>query len=171
MGEAEKNSDEINKYCFLFLIVACAGAFTTFVFSFCFDIVGNRLVFSLRKKLFIKLLNLPIPYYDKSENTPGGISTKLSQDSYQINNMITGVLSVICLNVATISISMFFAFYYSWKLTLIVLALSPLLVASGAINMKVVKGMSEKSEKYEKAVGSMISDSVCNIRTVKSFGN
>lgn len=78
---------------------------------------------------------------------------------------------MVCLNLATVTTSMIFAFYYSWKLTLIVLALSPLLVASGAINMKLVKSLSEKSEKYEKAVGSMISDSVCNIRTVKSFGN
>lgn len=54
---------------------------------------------------------------------------------------------------------------------MIVLAISPLLVASSTINMRVVKSMGEKSEKYEKAVGSMVSDSVCNIRTVKSFGN
>lgn len=155
----------------MFLVVAVAGSLTTFLFSFCFDIVGHRVVFSLRKKIFIKLLKLPISYYDKPENTPGGISTKLSQDTFQINNMITGVLAVVCLNLATITTSMIFAFYYSWKLTLIVLALSPLLVASGAINMKLVKSLGEKSEKYEKAVGSMISDSVCNIRTVKSFGN
>jgi ABC-type bacteriocin/lantibiotic exporter with double-glycine peptidase domain len=85
---------------------------------------------------------LPISYYDKPDNTPGGISTKLSQDTYQINNMITGTIGVICLNISTISLSLIFAFYYSWKLTLIVLALTPLIAISGAINMKVIKGMS-----------------------------
>jgi ATP-binding cassette subfamily B (MDR/TAP) protein 11 len=56
--------------------------------------------------------------------------------------MITGTIGVICLNISTISLSLIFAFYYSWKLTLIVLALTPLIAISGAINMKVIKGMS-----------------------------
>lgn len=122
-------------------------------------------------KLFSKLLKLPISYFDKPDNTAGGISAKLSQDSYQINNMITGVMGVVCLNFSTVVTSLIFAFYYSWKLTLIVLALSPFLVISGAVNMSILKSMSQKSEKFEKAIGSMISDTVCNMRTVKSFGN
>ena len=59
--------------------------------------------------------------------------------------MITGTLGVICLNIATVSLSLIFAFYYSWQLTLIVLALTPFIAVSGAINMKVLKGLSEKS--------------------------
>jgi ABC-type bacteriocin/lantibiotic exporter with double-glycine peptidase domain len=85
--------------------------------------------------------------------------------------MITGVLQVICLNVSTVSASLFIAFYYSWKLTLIVIGLSPLLVISGSINMALMKKLTSKSEEGEKFLGSLISDTVCNIRTVKSFGN
>jgi ATP-binding cassette subfamily B (MDR/TAP) protein 11 len=85
---------------------------------------------------------MPISFYDKSDNTAGGISAKISQDSYQINNMITGVMGVVCLNISTVTTSLIFAFYYSWKLTLIVLALSPLLAVSGAINMAIMKSMS-----------------------------
>lgn len=88
---------------------------------------------------------MPIKFYDSPNNTPGGLSTKLSQDSYQIHNMITGVVAVICLNVATVSLSLFFAFYHSWRLTLIVLGLSPLLVITGAINMAVLKNISKKA--------------------------
>lgn len=125
---------------------------------------------SMRKKLFSKLLRLDVSYYDRPDNTPGGLSTKLSQDTYQIHNMITGVMSVVCLNVSTIASSLALAFYYSWQLTLIVLALAPLMAITGSINMSVLKGMSQKSESSEKAAGSLISDTVCNIRTVKSFG-
>jgi ATP-binding cassette subfamily B (MDR/TAP) protein 1 len=128
-------------------------------------------VYKLRTKLFIKLLRLPVSFYDKPGNTPGGISTKLSQDSHEINNMVTGIIGVVCLNISTVTISLIIALVYFWQLTLVVLALSPLMVITGAINMKVMKSMSMKSEKFEKYVGSMISDTVCNIRTVKSFGN
>jgi ATP-binding cassette subfamily B (MDR/TAP) protein 11 len=99
-------------------------------------------VYTLRIKLFSKLLKLPVAFFDKQDNTAGGISAKISQDSYQIHNMITGVMGVIFLNVSTVSTSLILAFYYSWKLTLIVLALAPLLIVSGAINMSILKGMS-----------------------------
>ena len=85
--------------------------------------------------------------------------------------MITCVTAVVCLNFSTVSLSLFLAFYHSWLLTLIVLGISPLLVVSGAINMAVLKKMSKKAEEHEKAIGTLISDSVSNIRTVKSFGN
>jgi ATP-binding cassette subfamily B (MDR/TAP) protein 1 len=85
--------------------------------------------------------------------------------------MITGVIGVVCLNLSTITISLILALTSFWQLTLVVLGLSPLMAVTGAVNMKVMKSMSIKSEKFEKYVGSMISDTVCNIRTVKSFGN
>ncbi len=62
--------------------------------------------------------------------------------------MVTGVLSVICLNLSTVTLSLSLAMYHSWKLTLIVLALSPLLAVTGAINMSVLKGISQKAEKH-----------------------
>ena len=40
---------------------------------------------------------------------------------------------------------MFFAFYYSWKLTLIVIGLTPFLAITGAINMSIVKNLTQKS--------------------------
>lgn len=89
-------------------------------------------------KLFNKLLRLPVSYYDQKENTAGAISIKLATDAFQLNNMVSGVLGVMCLNLATISISLSLGMYYSWKVTLIALALSPLIAIVGAITMKVI---------------------------------
>lgn len=75
-----------------------------------------------------------------------------------------------CLNIATISASLVLGLYYSWKVTLIALALSPLIAVVGAINMKVIMKFNTKSEDAEKFLGSLMSDSVCNIRTVKALG-
>lgn len=116
-------------------------------------------------------MKLPVSYYDKPENTPGGISTKLAQDAYQIHNLTTGVIGVIVLNISTVTTALGFAFYYSWLLTLIVLGLSPLMVISNYIQMSFVKRLASSSQETEKQLGSIISDTVCNIRTVKSFGH
>lgn len=134
----------------MFLVVAVAGGLCTFGYQFNFGVSGERLVYKLRCKLYKKILYLPISYFDKKENTPGAISTKLSQNTYQLHNIITGTLAVIFLNLSTVSVSLFLAFYYSWKLTLIVMGLAPLLVVTSAINMTILKGLTQKSEKFEK---------------------
>lgn len=124
------------------------GGTTSFVYMFVYGLAGEGLVYSLRKKLFSKLLRMPVSFYDKATNTPGGISTRLSKDSYQINNMITGVLGVMCQNISTVGVSLALAMYYSWQLTLVVLGISPLIALSGSIHMKVIKKSHEKCEKF-----------------------
>jgi ABC-type bacteriocin/lantibiotic exporter with double-glycine peptidase domain len=91
-------------------------------------------------------MKLPVSFYDKPENSAGGINSKLATDAYQIRNMVSGVLGVMCLNIATVVASLAFGLYYSWKVTLISLALSPLIAIVGSINMKVVMKYTTKSQ-------------------------
>jgi ABC-type multidrug transport system fused ATPase/permease subunit len=146
MIDAAEHESEIDNYCLLFLATAVGGAICTFLYKFPFDVYGQGVVYEVRKEVFDKLLRLPVSFYDKKENTPGAISTKLASDAYQLNNMISGVCAVMCMNLSTVSISLIFAFTNSWQLTLIVLGLSPLIMISGAINMAVLKGLATKSE-------------------------
>ena len=94
-----------------------------------------------------KLMRLPVSFYDKPTNSAGGINSKLATDAYQIRNMVSGVLGVMCLNIATVVASMAFGLYYSWKVTLIALALSPLIAIVGSLNMKIMmKFMTQSQE-------------------------
>lgn len=134
---------------------------------------SERLMLKVRLDLFKKFLRLPASYYDQKDNTPGAISTKLASDAFVIRNMVSGVLGVICLNAATILTSLTLGMYYSWKITLISLALSPLIAivgSFGSINMKAAMKSASKAQQTEKFLGTLMSDSVCNIRTVKSMG-
>lgn len=115
-------------------------------------------------------MRLPVSYYDDSGNNPGAVSTKLAQDAYLIHGMTTGVIGVIILNISTMGTGLFIAFFHHWMLTLIVLGLSPLIALSGALNMKKLKDLATQSNEAYKEAGNQISDTVTNIRTVKSFG-
>ena len=146
MIDMRANSDEIDNYCLYILLIAIGGGFMTGVYNFSFGLGSDRLVYNIRMKLFSKLLRLPASYYDKKENTAGAISVKLSTDCFQIHNMVSGVIGVMCLNFSTIVTSLFFGFYYSWKVTLISIALSPLIMVVGALNMKLIMKFTQKSQ-------------------------
>jgi ATP-binding cassette subfamily B (MDR/TAP) protein 1 len=126
--------------------VAVAAGSMTLLYTFSFGISRERLVYNLRIKMFDKLLRLPVSYYDHKENTAGAISIKLATDAFQLNNMVSGVLGVMCLNTSTIAASLAFGLYYSWKVTLIALALSPLIAIVGSLNMKIIMKFTSKSQ-------------------------
>ena len=96
--------------------------------------------------MFAKLLKLPVGFYDKKSNTAGAITSKLATDAYQIRNMVSGIVGVMCLNIATVGASLAFGLYYSWKITLISLVLSPLITVAGSINMKIIMRLTSKSQ-------------------------
>lgn len=169
--QQDKIKKEVDMYCIGFGLVAMAGGLTTFIYHSFFGVIGDDLVFKLRLKAFNKLLRLKVEYFDKESNNPGAVSTKLAQDAYLIHNMVTGVIGVAILNTATLGTGLTLALYYNWRLTLIVLGLGPLLVVAGSLNMKRLKAYSSQADEAYKLAGTQISDTVCNIRTVKSFGN
>ena len=109
--------------------------------------VGDRVVYDMQVKVFEKLLKLPMSYYDKKENTPGAISTKLSTEAYQIHNVLTGIIAVVCLNSTAVVCALVIAMLHCWKIGLISVGCSPLLIMVSFIHISVVKRINRKSER------------------------
>ena len=59
------HSDEIDQYCLLFLATAVLGGVATTMYKFPFDMYSQKIVYDVRKRLFSKLLRLPVSFYDK----------------------------------------------------------------------------------------------------------
>ena len=118
---------------------------TAFFYNFSFGMVGDRVVYDMRVRVFEKLLKLPMSYYDKKENTPGAISTKLSTEAYQIHNVLTGIIAVVCLNSTAIACALVIAMIHCWKIGLISVGCAPVLVMVSFIHISVVKRINRKS--------------------------
>ena len=139
------NEDEINYYCWYFFIIAVVASSTAFLYNFSFGMVGDRVVFDMRIQVFSKLMKLPMSYYDRKQNTPGAISTKLSTQAYQIHNVLTGIIAVVSLNTTAVSSALIIAMIHCWKIGLISLGCSPFLIISSFIHISVVKRITRKS--------------------------
>ena len=65
LQDVVSNESKINYYCLFFLVTALVASSTAFLYNFSFGMVGDRVVFDMRMKVFDKLLRLPISYFDK----------------------------------------------------------------------------------------------------------
>lgn len=76
----------------------------------------------------------------------GSIGTRLSTDAAAVRSMIADTLSLIVQNIGTIVCGLTIAFICNWELSLVVLALVPLLGSQGYFQMKMMKGFSNDSK-------------------------
>ncbi len=94
--------------------------------SYCIAWVSNRLVMDLRKLMFARLLELPASYYD--DQASGNLISKITYDVTQVTSAATNVITIILKDTLTIIGLLGWMLYLNWKLTLISLVMTPLIV-------------------------------------------
>lgn len=74
---------------------------------------------------------MPISFFDKEENSAGALSSKLANDAAAVKNLCTDVIGLILQSISSFVTGITIALFYSWKLTLVSVAMSPLVVLAG----------------------------------------
>ncbi len=90
--------------------------------------VSQQVVFNLRKDVFSKILKLPTTYFDA--NSTGSILAKITYDIEQISRAISGIWISLIQALAMVIILISYLVYKSWQLSLVLLALMPIIVWS-----------------------------------------
>ncbi|KAK6140455.1 hypothetical protein DH2020_025798 [Rehmannia glutinosa] len=112
---------------------------------------------------------MEIGWFDKPENSSGVIGARLSTDAALIRTLVGDALAQLVQEVASLVVGLAIAFEASWQLALIVLALIPLVIFNGYVQMKSVGGFSRDTKLMHEEASQVANDAVSNIRTVASF--
>lgn len=107
--------------------LAILQALTVFGFIYFAGVLGERLAYDLRRKLFTHLQELSFSYFDR---TPvGWIMSRVTSDSGRIAELVTWGLLDVTWSVLNIGTSLFFMWTINRRLSLIVMALIPVMFA------------------------------------------
>lgn len=147
----------------VFLLQAISGGFSFYLLSY----IGEFIVADLRKKLWSKVLHLPVPYYDQNES--GETMSRITQDTTTLKSLITDHLVNFITGIITIIGSVIILFFIDWKMTLIMLISVPLSIAImmplGTMMHKVSKSTQKEMASFSGLLGRVLSE----IRLVKSY--
>jgi subfamily B ATP-binding cassette protein MsbA len=130
-------------------------------------ILRNSVLRDIRKKLYHKIINLPIPYY--SDQRKGDIMTRMLGDVGEVQNSFFQILELIVREPLTILFSVAAMFLISVELTLFVFIFIPI---SGLIISKVGKNLREKSTLAQQENGvyiSVLDETLSGLKVVKSY--
>ncbi|KAJ6960195.1 ABC transporter B family member 27-like isoform X1 [Populus alba x Populus x berolinensis] len=157
--------DAVKNTILYIVLIVVVGSLCTALRAWLFSSASERVVARLRKDLFSHLINQEIAFYDVTRT--GELLSRLSEDTQIIKNAATTNLSEALRNLTTALIGVFFMFSSSWKLTLLALAIVP--VISVAVK-KFGRYLRELSHATQELVKAFDMNTVKKITTNLAFG-
>ncbi len=140
----------------------------SFLSDYCMAFVARSVIRDLRKQLFTQLLRLPVTFYDTSSS--GVLLSKMVYDVEQLAEASSSVITVLIRDSLTIIALLMMLMYYSVWLTLILIAVTPILAG---LVMYVSKRFRKLSHRIQKSMGnvSTVSEEIIEAnREIKIFG-
>ncbi|XP_029941978.1 bile salt export pump-like isoform X2 [Salarias fasciatus] len=122
----------------------------------------------IRKLYFSKVMRMEIGWFDCT--SVGELNTRLSDDINKINDAIADQVSIFIQRFTTFICGFCIGFVKGWKLTLVIVAVSPLIgLGAGLMAWFVAKLTGMELQAYAKA-GAVADEVLSSIRTVAAFG-
>ncbi|KAM4124391.1 hypothetical protein ACB094_01G227900 [Castanea mollissima] len=149
------------------VLIVVIGSLCTALRSWLFASASERVVARLRKDLFSHLINQEIAFFDVTRT--GELLSRLSEDTQIIKNAATTNLSEALRNLTTAFIGVGFMFSSSWKLTLLALAVVPVISVAVRKFGRYLRELSHSTQAAAAVSASIAEESFGAIRTVRSF--
>ncbi|KPJ04743.1 Multidrug resistance protein 1 [Papilio xuthus] len=152
------------------VLVGAVAALAMFLQNATFTHSGLRLTNRLRHQYFSAILRQEVGFFDKASNRVGAVCARLSGDAAEVQAATGLRLGLVLQGVSSMLIGVVMAFCYGWKLTLVGLAILPLMFASIFLERLV----SQSAQRLERAAmedaTAVATEAIVSIRTVQSLG-
>ncbi|KAL6081798.1 hypothetical protein STEG23_030119, partial [Scotinomys teguina] len=131
-------------------------------------ITAARQTTRIRKQFFHSILAQDISWFDGNDICE--LNTRMAGDINKICDGIGDKIALLFQNTSGFSIGLVMSLMKSWKLSLVALATSPVIMVSSAVCSRMVISLTSKElEAYSKA-GAVAEEVLSSIRTVTAFG-
>src|SRR5512135_3417410 len=143
-------------------------AIGVFGFMFLAGILGERVQYDLRRKMFDHLQNLSLTYFSK---TPvGWIMSRVTSDSVRISELVTWGLLDSTWGVLSIVTSFVFMLAINWQLALIVLLIVPILLFVAVTFKKKIIVEFRNVRRVNSKITGAYNENITGVRVVKALG-
>ncbi len=151
----------------LVVAVSLLDAVSTYGEKWVTTTVGQWVTHDLRRRMYAQMQRLSLAFHDQSQT--GDLLSRVTDDIDSIQSFIvSGLLSAV-VDVATIVVMIVVLFHLNWRLTLVTMAVVPVLFSIVYTYTRKVKKFSRDVRKREGKMLSVVQEVLGSIRVVKAF--
>ena len=140
----------------------------TFTSAYFLAWVANRVVMDLRAAMFARLVRMPAKFFD--DNSSGALLSKVAYDVSGVTAAATTVLTVVVRDSLAVAGLLGWLLYLNWKLTLILLAVGPLLALFVRLLSKRLRSMARGAQTAMGGLVHVLEETIECHKVVKIFG-
>ena len=157
----------------LVLAAALVGIFVlrgilTFSSSYFLAWVANRLILDLRAAMFARLVRLPATFFD--DHRSGAVLSKIAYDVGGVTSAATTVLTVVVKDSIAVIGLLAWLLYLNWKLTLVALAVGPLMALLVRVLSRRLRSMARGAQHAMGDLVHVLQETIDCHKVVKVFG-
>ncbi len=150
------------------MVLFVARGLLSFGTNYLMTWISTRLVADLRREMYARLITLPTQVFH--DYSAGALISRLLYDAENVNQAATNVLVTAVRESLTAMALLFYLLYLDWRLTLITLAIAPLIAG-------IVKGFSRRMRKASRSslealhiISHTIEEAVNAHKVIKIYG-
>ncbi len=144
------------------MVLACL----VYIFIILCGQLGERVQYDMRKKMFHHMQTLSFSYFDR---TPvGWLMSRVTSDSSRISDLVTWGMLDVTWAIVNITTAMFFMLTINWQLTLVVMAVMPVLLRIAMWFQIRILVQFRDSRKMNSKITGALNENITGVRVVKA---
>ncbi|XP_050231366.1 ABC transporter B family member 19-like [Mercurialis annua] len=159
---------DVEKICLEMTLLTAIVVVGAFLEITCWRLVGERSAHRIRTLYLKAVLRQDISFYDTEVST-GDVMHGISNDVAQIQEVMGEKMAHFVHQVFTFMCGYIVGFLRSWKVSLVVFSVTPLMMACGMAYKAIYVGLATKEEASYRKAGGVAEQAINSIRTVFSF--
>lgn len=167
--DSDAKRAETALYSGVFLILGIVSFVGFFIQGYMFGRSGELLTMRLRSQVFKAMMRQEMSWFDDHRHGVGVLTTRLATDASQVQGASGVQIGLAFQTIASLATGIILAFIHGWQLTLLILAMIPLVTVGAFIQLRAFTGSAGKSKDALEEAGKVAIEAVENIRTVVSL--
>uniref|UniRef100_A0A2K5CHQ4 ATP binding cassette subfamily B member 4 n=1 Tax=Aotus nancymaae TaxID=37293 RepID=A0A2K5CHQ4_AOTNA len=167
-GAFENLEEDMTRYAYYYSGIGAGVLVAAYIQVSFWCLAAGRQIHKIRKQFFHAIMQQEMGWFDVHD--VGELNTRLTDDVSKINEGIGDKIGMFFQSMATFFTGFIVGFTRGWKLTLVILAISPVLGLSAAIWAKILSSFTDKELLAYAKAGAVAEEVLAAIRTVIAFG-
>ncbi len=159
--------DGLIRYCLLILGIYVLGSVIAWVQAYVMTFVSQKTVFELRRDLFGKYQELPVPFFDTHAN--GELMSRATNDIENVSNTLNQSVTQLLNSLITLSGSLVIMLMLNVPLTVVSLITIPLVLIASRKIIGISSKYFKKQQRYLGELNGYIEETISGQKVVKQY--